>query len=191
MIDAISAGLFALLTPQAVLFLFLGVIYGLVIGILPGLGGVVAMALLLPFTYGFETAATLALLLGAHIATIWGDSVTSILFSVPGSAKGLALCFDGYPMTKQGKAKRALAASATGALLGGIIGAVFLALCIPLIRPVILALGPSEYLMMALWGLIVVASMVIGAVPLLVGLSVVIPVLGHATWHLYRRAIPA
>ena len=62
MIDAISAGLFALLTPQAVLFLFLGVIYGLVIGILPGLGGVVAMALLLPFTYGFETAATLALL---------------------------------------------------------------------------------------------------------------------------------
>jgi TctA family transporter len=158
MIDAISAGLFALLTPQAVLFLFLGVIYGLVIGILPGLGGVVAMALLLPFTYGFETAATLALLLGAHIATIWGDSVTSILFSVPGSAKGLALCFDGYPMTKQGKAKRALAASATGALLGGIIGAVFLALCIPLIRPVILALGPSEYLMMALWGLTVIAT---------------------------------
>jgi len=108
MIDAISAGLFALLTPQALLFLSLGVVYGLVIGILPGLGGVVAMALLLPFTYGFETAATLALLLGAHIATIWGDSVTSILFSVPGSAKGLSLCFDGYPMTKQGKAKRAL-----------------------------------------------------------------------------------
>ena len=158
MIDAISAGLFALLTPQAVLFLFLGVIYGLVIGILPGLGGVVAMALLLPFTYGFETAATLALLLGAHIATIWGDSVTSILYSVPGSAKGLALCFDGYPMTKKGQAKRALAASATGALFGGIIGAIFLALCIPLIRPVILALGPSEYLIMALWGLTVIAT---------------------------------
>jgi TctA family transporter len=138
--------------------MLIGVLYGLVIGILPGLGGVVAMALLLPFTYGFEPAATLALLLGAHIATIWGDSVTSILFSVPGSAKGLALCFDGYPMTKQGQAKRALAASATGAMLGGVIGAVFLALCIPLIRPVILALGPSEYLMMALWGLTVIAT---------------------------------
>ncbi len=143
MIEAIVAGLSALLTPQALLFMLIGVVYGLVIGILPGLGGVVAMALLLPFTYGFETAATLALLLGAHIATIWGDSVTSILFSVPGSAKGLALCFDGYPMTKQGQARRALAASATGALLGGVIGAVFLALCIPLIRAVILALGPS------------------------------------------------
>ena len=158
MLEAIVSGLHALLTPQALLFMLLGVLYGLVIGILPGLGGVVAMALLLPFTYGFEPAATLALLLGAHIATIWGDSVTSILFSVPGSAKGLALCFDGYPMTKQGQAKRALAASATGALLGGVIGAVFLALCIPLIRPVILALGPSEYLMMALWGLTVIAT---------------------------------
>lgn len=158
MLEAIVSGLMALMTPQALLFMSIGVVYGLVIGILPGLGGVVAMALLLPFTYGFEPAATLALLLGAHIATIWGDSVTSILFSVPGSAKGLALCFDGYPMTKQGKAKRALAASATGALMGGVIGAIFLALCIPLIRPVILALGPSEYLMMALWGLTVIAT---------------------------------
>ncbi len=158
MLDAIISGLAALLTPQAILFMIIGVIYGLIIGILPGLGGIVAMALLLPFTYGFEPAATLALLLGAHIATVWGDSVTSILFSVPGSAKGLALCFDGYPMTKQGQATRALSASATGALLGGVIGAVFLALCIPLIRPVILALGPSEYLMMALWGLTVIAT---------------------------------
>ncbi len=158
MVEAIVSGLSALLTAQALLFLFIGVIYGLIIGILPGLGGVVAMALLLPFTYGYQPAATLALLLGAHIATIWGDSVTSILFSVPGSAKGLALCFDGYPMTQKGQAKRALAASATGALLGGIIGAIFLALCIPLIRPVILALGPSEYLMMALWGLTVIAT---------------------------------
>jgi TctA family transporter len=158
MLEAIISGLAALLTPQAILFMVIGVIYGLVIGILPGLGGIVAMALLLPFTYGFEVAATIALLLGAHIATVWGDSVTSILFSVPGSAKGLALCFDGYPMTKQGHATRALSASATGALLGGVIGAVFLALSIPLIRPVILALGPSEYLMMALWGLTVIAT---------------------------------
>jgi putative tricarboxylic transport membrane protein len=162
--EAIASGLAALLTPQAILFMVIGVIYGLIIGILPGLGGVVAMALLLPFTYGYEPAATLALLLGAHIATIWGDSVTSILFSVPGAAKGLALCFDGYPMTKQGQATRALSASATGALLGGIFGAIFLALSIPLIRPVILALGPSEYLMMALWGLTVIATFSKGSV---------------------------
>src|SRR4051812_22403103 len=93
MLDAIVMGLSALMTTQAMLFLVIGVIYGLIIGILPGLGGIVAMALLLPFTYGFEPAATLALLLGAHIATIWGDSVTSILFNVPGAAKSIALVF--------------------------------------------------------------------------------------------------
>src|SRR5512146_3384791 len=106
MISAISAGFAALLTLQAVAFLFIGVIYGLIVGILPGLGGIVALALLLPFTYGFQVEATLALLLGAHIGTIWGSSVTSILFNVPGAATSLALCFDGYPMTQQGQATR-------------------------------------------------------------------------------------
>ena len=158
MFEAILAGLAALSTPQAILFMIIGVIYGLMIGILPGLGGIVAIALLLPFTYGHERAATLALLLGAHIATIWGGSVTSILFKVPGAAKSLALVFDGYPMTQQGHASRALGASATAALLGGLMGAVFLAFSIPIVRPVMLALGPSEYLMMALWGLTIIAT---------------------------------
>ena len=97
--------------------MIIGVVYGLVVGILPGLGGIVALALLLPFTYGYELGATLALLLGAHIATIWGGSVTSILFKVPGAAKSLALVFDGHPMTQQGQASRALGASAMAALL--------------------------------------------------------------------------
>ncbi|MFL2547332.1 MAG: tripartite tricarboxylate transporter permease [Candidatus Rariloculaceae bacterium] len=158
MLEAILAGLVALATPQAALFMCIGVSYGLMIGILPGLGGIVALSLLLPFTYGHELAATLALLLGAHIATIWGGSVTSILFNVPGAAKSLALVFDGHPMAQQGQASRALGASAMAALLGGVIGAIFLAFSIPLVRPVILALGPSEYLMMALWGLTIIAT---------------------------------
>ena len=158
MIEAILAGLMATLTPQAVLFMLIGCAYGLVVGILPGLGGIVAMALLLPFTYGYEVAATLALLLGAHIATIWGSSVTSILFNVPGAAKSLSLTFDGYPMTKKGQASRALGASAMAALLGGVIGAVFLAFSIPIVRPIMLALGPAEYLIMSLWGLTIIAT---------------------------------
>ena len=158
MFEAILAGLAALSTPQAILFMIIGVSYGLMVGILPGLGGIVAIALLLPFTYGHELAATLALLLGAHIATIWGGSVTSILFKVPGAAKSLALVFDGHPMTQQGHASRALGASATAALLGGLMGAIFLAFSIPIVRPLMLALGTSEYLMMALWGLTIIAT---------------------------------
>ncbi len=158
MVEAIGIGLLALLTPQALLFMVIGSVYGLVVGILPGLGGIVAMTLLLPFTFGYELAATLALLLGAHIGTIWGSSVTSILFNVPGAAKSLPLIFDGYPMTLKGEAERALGASAMAALMGGVIGAIFLALCIPIVRPLILTLGPAEYLMMALWGMTLIAT---------------------------------
>jgi putative tricarboxylic transport membrane protein len=158
MLEAMVVGFLALLTPQAILFMVIGCVYGLIIGILPGLGGVVAMTLLLPFTFGYEFAATLALMLGAHIGTIWGSSVTSILFNVPGAAKSLPLIFDGYPMTLRGEGERALGASAMAALLGGVIGAIFLALCIPIVRPLMLALGPAEYLMMALWGMTLIAT---------------------------------
>ncbi|MFH1633685.1 MAG: tripartite tricarboxylate transporter permease [Chloroflexota bacterium] len=164
MFDAIIAGFVALMTPQALIFSFLGVVYGLVIGILPGLGGIVAMTLLLPFTLGFEPAAFLAMLLGAHIGTIWGDSVCSILFGIPGAAKALPLMFDGHPMTLRGEGERALGASAMAALLGSLVGALFLALCIPIIRPLILLLGPSELLIMALWGLTVIATFSEGSV---------------------------
>lgn len=165
MLDAIGAGFMSLMTVQAMVFMTIGVVYGLMVGILPGLGGIVAMALLLPFTYGYDPVATLGLLLGAHIATIWGSSVTGILFRVPGAAKSLALIFDGYPMTQRGEASRALGASATAALLGGLIGAVFLAISIPIVRPVMLALGPAEYLMMALWGLTIIATFSEGSLP--------------------------
>ncbi|HEU5018058.1 MAG TPA: tripartite tricarboxylate transporter permease [Pseudolabrys sp.] len=164
MIDAITAGFAALLSGHALLFLILGCLYGIMIGLTPGLGGIVALALLLPFTYGFDIVSTLALLLSAHIATIWGSSVTGILFRVPGAAKSVALVFDGFPMTQRGEASRALGASATAALMGGVIGAIFLAISIPIVRPVMLALGPAEYLMLALWGLTVIATFSEGSV---------------------------
>lgn len=158
MLDAMGAGLSALLTFEVAFYTIVGIIYGIVIGILPGLGGIVAMALLLPFTWNMEFAAAMSLLLGAHIATIWGSSVTSILFRVPGAAKSVALIFDGFPMTQRGEANRALGASAMAALLGGVIGAVFLAAAIPITRPVMMALGPAEFLMLALWGLTIIAA---------------------------------
>lgn len=165
MLEAVGTGFMSLMTVQAMVFMTIGVVYGLMVGILPGLGGIVAMALLLPFTYGYDAVATLALLLGAHIATIWGSSVTSILFRVPGAAKSLALIFDGYPMTQRGEASRALGASAMAALMGGLVGAVFLAISIPIVRPIMLALGPAEYLVMALWGLTIIATFSEGSLP--------------------------
>ncbi|MEJ2668214.1 MAG: tripartite tricarboxylate transporter permease [Deinococcales bacterium] len=164
MFTAAITGLLALFTPQSMLFMAIGVVYGLVIGILPGLGGIVAMALVLPFTFGFQPAAALALLLGAHAATVWGASITGILFNVPGAAKTITSVFDGYPMTQRGEGARALGASATAALLGGVIGAIFLVITIPIVRPLMLALGPSEYFMMAVWGLSIIATFSEGSV---------------------------
>lgn len=157
MLDAVVNGLLALLTPESLAFMGIGVAFGIIIGFLPGVGGIVAMALLLPFIFGAEPAAAMALLLGAHVATIYNDAITGILFGVPGSAKGIALVFDGYPMTQRGEGGRALGLTAMSSLLGGIVGVVFLVAMLPVVRAVMLALGPPEYFVMGLWGLSVIA----------------------------------
>jgi putative tricarboxylic transport membrane protein len=164
MIGPAIDGLFYVLQPTALLFMALGVAYGLFIGFLPGLGGIVAMALLLPFIGGMDFGSALGMLLGAHIATIFGSSITGILFGVPGASKSVATCFDGYPMAQKGEAPRALGASAFGSLVGGIIGAIFLVLTLPLLRAVMLAIGPPEYFMMAVWGLSIIAMFSAGSI---------------------------
>jgi TctA family transporter len=164
MLDAAIEGLLALLTAQSLMFLVIGVLFGVVIGFLPGLGGVAAMVLLLPFIFGQEPAAVMALLLGAHVATIYNDGITGILFNVPGASKGIALCFDGYPMTQKGQGQRALGAAAMASLVGGLTGVVFLIAILPLTRAIMLALGPPEYFVMGLWGLSVIAVFSEGSV---------------------------
>lgn len=164
MLEASIHGLLNLFSVQSLTFMVLGVVFGLMMAFLPGIGGVTTMALLLPFTFGLEPAAALGLLLGAHIATIFGSSICSILFNVPGAAKSVTVCFDGYPMTQRGEAERALGASATASLLGGLVGAVFMTISLPVVRAVMMSLGPSEFFMMALWGLTVIAIFSEGSV---------------------------
>ena len=157
MFEAALHGLMSVLSPTSLLAMLVGIIFGAIIGVLPGLGGIVALSLLVPFTFGMDPTAAIAMLLGAHIATIDGDAVTSILFNVPGAGKSIALCFDGYPMTKKGEAGKALGASGMSSLLGGVFGAIVLTASFPVLRAVMLSLGPPEYLMMALLGLSVLA----------------------------------
>ena len=164
MIEAAINGLLFLLTPTSIIFMCVGVAFGLLIGFLPGLGGIVAMALILPFTVGMDPAPAFAILLGAHVATVFGSSITGILFNVPGAAKSVASCFDGYPMTQKGEGARALGAAAMASLIGGIIGAIFLVLTLPAIRAVMLAVGPPEYFMMAIWGLSIIAMFSAGSI---------------------------
>src|SRR5690606_25275252 len=128
----------ALLTPQSLAYLVVGVAFGVLFGFLPGLGGIAAMALLLPFVFGVEPAPAMALLLGAHVATVYNTAITSILFGIPGAAKTISMCFDGHPMTQRGEGVRALRATAVSAAVGGLAGVVFLIAAMPLLIAVML-----------------------------------------------------
>ena len=83
---------------------------------------------------------------------------------MPGASKGIALCFDGYPMTQKGQGKRALGAAAMASLVGGLTGVVFLIAILPATRAIMLSLGPPEYFVMGLWGLAVIAVFSEGSV---------------------------
>ncbi len=163
-IGAAVSGLAMVLSPSALAMLFIGVIFGMVIGFLPGMGGVIAMSLLFPFIYNMQLGEAICLLWGAHVAVVQGGSISAILFNVPGTTKNVATCFDGYPMARKGEAARALGASATASVVGGLMGAIVLTFFIPVMRAIVMALGAPEYFWLAFWGLSVIAVFTAGSV---------------------------
>ncbi len=138
------------------------VMFGLIIGVLPGLGGTVAMVLLIPLTFGLSPEASIVLLMSAYGASNFGGSITSILINTPGDAVNAATTFDGYPLAKQGKAGMAITAAMFCSALGGLVGLVVLDLMIPVARKLILAFSYPDFFMLAVFGLTVIASVTQG-----------------------------
>ena len=138
MAAAASKAFLALIEPQRLMFLALGCMMGLVLGIVPGIGGLTGTAMLLPFTFAMDPYSAFALLLGLGATTSTGDPIPAILFGVPGGAASAATVLDGYPMAKKGEAGRALSAAYMSSLMGGVFGAMLLAVSIPILRPVML-----------------------------------------------------
>jgi TctA family transporter len=134
-----------------------GVLISTVIVIIPGLGGVFAMVLMLPLVYSLTPEAGLAMLVGAMAVSGTGNTLTGVLFGVPGSATGVATILDGYPMAKKGLATRALTAGLTASAVGGVFGAIVLALVLPVMRPLVLSLGPPEFFMLIFAALVFMA----------------------------------
>ena len=106
MAAAASKAFLALIEPHRLMFLALGCIMGLVLGIVPGIGGLTGTAMLLPFTFQMDAYSAFALLLGLGATTSTGDPIPAILFGVPGGAASAATVLDGYPMAKKGEAGR-------------------------------------------------------------------------------------
>jgi putative tricarboxylic transport membrane protein len=139
--------------------MLLGIGIGFAVGILPGLGGPTAMALMLPFVVKMTPVEAFAFLLGmACVVNTTGD-ITSVLFGIPGEPTTAATIVDGHPMAKKGQAGRALGAVLTAALFGSIFGAFMLAIAVPIVRPIVLAFGSPEFFMLALLGITFVASL--------------------------------
>lgn len=130
-----------------------GVVAGMVIGILPGLGGIAAVAILLPFIYTLDVHTAMILLVGSLAVVHTSDTITSVLIGTPGSAAAAATVLDGHPLAKQGQAARALSAAFLSSMIGGLIGTVFLTLSLPIARPLVLFFGSPELLMLCVLGL--------------------------------------
>lgn len=163
--DAAGQALITLLQPERILFLWLGVLIGLAIGLLPGIGGLTGFAVLVPFTYTMDPFAAIAMLLGMAAVTSTSDTITAVLFGVPGEASAQASVLDGHAMAKKGEAGRALSAAYFASLAGGLFGALVLAISIPFIRPLVLAVGTPELLVMTVFGIAMVSSLS-GSAPL-------------------------
>jgi len=151
--EAILTALGNLLTWQHMLHLVGGVLLGISIGVLPGLGGIVGFSIMLPFLYGMDVTSALALLIGLVAVIPTSDTFTSVLMGIPGSSASQATVLDGYPLSKQGHAARALGAAFSASLIGGLIGALVLTGFILFARPLILALGSAELFMLGVLGL--------------------------------------
>ncbi|MDP9396342.1 MAG: tripartite tricarboxylate transporter permease [Actinomycetota bacterium] len=146
------------LAPQNLFYVFIGCLIGMVIGVLPGLGPVPTIALLLPLTYTIEPASAVIMLAGIYYGAMYGGTVTSVLLRLPGEAASVVTTFDGYQMAKQGRAGPALGIAAIGSFIGGTVSVVGLTLVAPLLAGAALRFGPPEYTVLALIGILLVAS---------------------------------
>jgi TctA family transporter len=157
MLSSAGDALVIMSNPMRLMFLFGGVVIGLILGVIPGLGGLVGMALLLPFTFDMDKFAAFAFLLGMGSVTTTSDTIPAVLFGVPGTTGSAATILDGHPMARNGEAGRAFGAAYTASMVGGIFGALLLAVSIPILRPVMLYLGSPELLSFSVFGLSMVA----------------------------------
>ena len=153
MIDNLALGFSVALSFHGLLYCFLGVFMGTVVGVLPGLGVMATLAILMPITFHLDTVYALIMLSGIYYGAAFGGSTASILLNLPGTANTAITCLDGYPMAQQGRAGVALFMTAVASFVGSIIGLLILALCAPLLAKIALNFGSPEYFTLMLLGL--------------------------------------
>ncbi len=143
-----------------VLFVLIGAVLGTAVGVLPGLGSAMAVALLLPLTASLDPVAALAMFAGIYFGGLFGDSIAGILMNTPGNSTAIASSLEGYRMARSGRAPQALATAAIGAFIGGIIATILVVFFSPAMADLANKFGPAEFFALAVFAFVAIAAVV-------------------------------
>ncbi|MGW8433634.1 tripartite tricarboxylate transporter permease [Nocardiopsis sp. NPDC055879] len=173
----LGGGFASALTPENLLWAFVGVVLGTAVGVLPGLGSAMAVALLLPVTFKLDPTGAFIMFTAVYYGGLFGDSTTSILMNTPGNSSAIATAIEGHKMAGRGKASQALATSAIGAFIGAVVSTAVVAFFSGVIIDIALRFGPAEYFALAVFAFVatsavVAQSMVRGLIALTLGLGI-------------------
>ncbi|AKG03751.1 transporter [Salimicrobium jeotgali] len=157
--EGIAQGFQVAFSLQGILFVLIGVIAGTLIGMMPGLGPISAIAIMIPVTYGMEASVALIMMAGVYYGAVFGGSTSSILLNAPGISGTVASSFDGYPMAQRGEAGKALAIAAISSFVGGTVSVVLLMLFAPMLSQVAVSFGPAQYFALMFLGLTAISSL--------------------------------
>ncbi|WP_426301538.1 tripartite tricarboxylate transporter permease [Arthrobacter sp. R-11] len=157
-LNLLMQGFGTALTPMNLLYACIGVLLGTAVGVLPGIGPAMAVALLLPVTYNLGPTSALIMFAGIYYGGMYGGSTTSILLNTPGESSTVITAIEGHKMAKAGRAAQALATAAIGSFVAGTIGTALLAVCAPFVVKFAVSLGPSSYLSIMVLGLLTVTA---------------------------------
>ncbi|WP_040156106.1 tripartite tricarboxylate transporter permease [Mobilicoccus massiliensis] len=159
-LDLLMQGFAGALTPINLLWVVVGCLLGTGVGVLPGLGSSMAVALLLPMTFALDPTAAFIMFSGVYFGGLFGDSTMAILMNTPGQASAIASTFEGHRMAKDGRAPQALATAAIGAFIGGMIASVVVVFLAPKLAEWSASFGPAEYFALALFAFVATSSIV-------------------------------
>ncbi len=159
----LALGFSVALSLQNLAYCFLGVFVGTAIGVLPGVGPLVTIAVLLPLTFGLPPESAMIMLSGIYYGAAYGGSTTAILVNLPGEASAAVTCLDGYQMARQGRAGPALGIAAIGSFAAGTVGTLLIALFGPPLTQLALSFGAPEFFSLILLALTTTAVLVRGS----------------------------
>ncbi|MBI4189451.1 MAG: tripartite tricarboxylate transporter permease [Betaproteobacteria bacterium] len=173
LIQHLTLGFTVALSFQNLIYCFIGVLLGTLIGVLPGIGPVATIAMLLPITFNLPPTPALIMLAGIYYGASYGGSTTAILVNLPGESSSVVTCIDGYQMGKQGRAGPALAIAAIGSFFAGTVGTILIALFGPPLAELAFEFGAAEYFSMMVLGLIAAVVLASGSLIKAIGMILV------------------